>query len=82
MICHKEEYGSLPQVQHHPISSYWRAGEGVQDIHCALHTEEKPKIGRGTRNAIVWYFGHEGLVITKLLNYICKKSMGKAFYLF
>jgi hypothetical protein len=32
-------------------------------------------------HAIAWRFGLEGLIKTKLFNYICKKSMGKAFYI-
>jgi hypothetical protein len=37
--------------------------------------------GSGVVHAIAWRFGLEGLIKTKLFNYICKNSMGKAFYI-
>jgi hypothetical protein len=75
--------GSLPQDQHPANqiqlnSSSGRAGGGFLFCDTQRNFWKSAKIPPSAQ-----HFGHEGLVKTKLSNYIyCKKSMDKAFFTF
>jgi hypothetical protein len=59
----------------------WEGGSRIGGKALSIcYTEKISKFGR--RHTIAQCLGDEGLVKTKLFNYICKKIKGKAFYMF